>query len=109
MNTRVLKALSDEVRIEIMLFLFRTKIKDLTCGFHLIDRKVFDIIPYTELTSEGFFVFSEIHLLAEKAGLNVNEIPNYFPKREKGKSKINIGISAEFAKDALLYLIKRRS
>lgn len=87
----------------IILTLFRTKIKDLTCTFHLIKRELFDTIPYSFLRSKGFFFASELHLLAERAGLNVKEIPIYFPRREKGKSKINISVALGFGKDAILF------
>ena len=85
-----------------------TKIKDLTCTFHVINRRVFDAIPYTELRSEGFFIASELHLLAEKSGLKVIEVPIFFPRREKGKTKIDVRVAADFAKNAILFRLFRR-
>lgn len=91
-----------------ILLMFNTKIKDLTCTFHVISRRVFDVIPYTELKSEGFFIASELHLLAEKSGLKVVEVPIFFPRREKGKTKIDAGVSLDFAKNAILFWLFRR-
>ena len=92
-----------------ILIMFNTRIKDLTCTFHIIKRSVFDTIPYTSLRSEGFFIASELHLLAEKAGLKVIEFPIFFPRREKGKTKIDAGVSLDFTKNAVLFWLFRRN
>ena len=91
-----------------ILVMFNTKIKDLTCTFHVIKRTVFDTIPYTALKSKGFFIASELHLLAEKSGLKVVEVPIFFPRREKGKTKIDAGVSLDFAKNAIFFWLFRR-
>lgn len=91
-----------------ILIMFNTKIKDLTCTFHAIKRRVFDAIPYAELRSKGFFIASELHLLAEKSGLKIIEVPIFFPRREKGKTKIDAGVSLDFAKNAILFWLFRR-
>jgi dolichol-phosphate mannosyltransferase len=92
-----------------ILIMFNTKIKDLTCTFHAIDRKVFDLIPYNQLKSEGFFIASELHLLAEKSGLKVVDVPIFFPRREKGKTKISVGVAADFVKNAILMFFRRKN
>jgi dolichol-phosphate mannosyltransferase len=91
-----------------MLVLFRTKIKDPTNWFHLLKKDVFDTIPYRSLKSRGFFLASELHFLAERAGLNIKEIPIFFPKRKKGETKVNYGVAADFAKEAIQFLFRRR-
>ena len=81
--------------------LFRSKIKDLTCGFHLIQRNVFDMVPIGDLISNGFFLFSEIHLRAERENLKITEVPIFFPDRREGQSKVNLRLVFEFIREAL--------
>ena len=81
--------------------LFRSKIKDLTCGFHLIKRNVFEKVPIGDLISNGFFVFSEIHLRAERENLKITEVPTFFPDRREGQSKVNLRLVFEFIREAL--------
>ena len=86
--------------------MFRTRIKDLTNWFHAIKRNVFNTVPYYSLKSKGFFLASELHLLAEKAGLKIKEIPIYFPPRQKGQSKVSIRVGAIFFKEFMLFWIR---
>jgi len=94
------KVLSQVARFAVKL-LFRSKIKDLTCGFHLIQRNVFDIVPIGDLISNGFFLFSEIHLRTERENLKITEVPIFFQDRLEGQSKVNLGRVFEFIRDAL--------
>ena len=88
--------------------MFQTKIEDLTCTFHLIKKGVFVTIPHTSLRSKGFFIASELHLLTEKSGLKIIEAPIFFPRREKGKTKIDVNVSFDFIKNAILFWLFRR-
>ena len=81
--------------------LFESKIKDLTCGFHLIQRNVFEKVPIGDLISNGFFLFSEIHLRAERENLKITEVPIFFPDRREGQSKVNLRLVFEFIREAL--------
>ena len=94
------KVLSQAARLGLKL-LFRSKIKDLTCGFHLIQRNVFDMVPIGDLISNGFFLFSEIHLRAERENLKITEVPIFFPERREGQSKVNIRLVFEFIREAI--------
>ena len=93
-------ALSQVARLGLKL-LFRSKIKDLTCGFHLIQRNVFEKVPIGDLISNGFFLFSEIHLRAERKNLKITEVPIFFPDRREGQSKVNLRLVFEFIREAL--------
>ena len=81
--------------------LFRSKMKDLTCGFHLIRRNVFEKVPIGDLISNGFFLFSELHLRAERENLKITEGPIFFPDRREGQSKVNLRLVFEFIREAL--------
>ncbi len=94
------KALSQVARLGLKL-LFRSKLKDLTCGFHLIQRNVFEKVPIGDLISNGFFVFSEIHLRAERENLKITEVSIFFPERREGQSKVNLGLVFEFIRETI--------
>ena len=81
--------------------LFRSKIKDLTCGFHLIQRNVFEKVPIGDLISNGFFVFSEIHVRAERQNLKIKEVPIFFLDRREGQTKVNSRLVFEFILEAM--------
>ena len=92
-------ALSQVARLGLKL-LFRSKMKDLTCGFHLIRSNVFEKVPIGDLISNGFFLFSEIHLRAERENLKITEVPIFFPDRREGQSKVNLRLVFEFILEA---------
>ena len=94
------KLLSQVARLGLKL-LFRSKIKDLTCGFHLIQHNVFKKVQIGDLISNGFFLFSEMHLRAEHENLKITEVPIFFPDRREGQSKINLRLVFEFIREAL--------
>ena len=94
------KVLSQMAHLAVKL-LFRSKLKDLTCGFHLIQRNVFEKVPIGDLISNGFFLFSEIHLRAERENLKITEVPIFFPDRREGQSKVNLRLVFEFIREAL--------
>ena len=94
------KVLSQVARFAVKL-LFRSKIKDLTCGFHLIQRNVFEKVPIGDLISNGFFVFSEIHVRAERQNLKIKEVPIFFLDRREGQTKVNSRLVFEFILEAM--------
>ena len=94
------KVLSQLAHLAVKL-LFRSKLKDLTCGFHLIKRNVFEKVPIGDLISNGFFVFSEIHLRAERENLKITEVSIYFPERRERQSKVNLGLVFEFIRETI--------
>jgi hypothetical protein len=86
--------------------MFRTDIQDLTCSFHLMHRDLFDAVPPSRLRSPGFFVFAELHLLAERAGLRIEEVPCRFPKRLAGLSTIGPRQVAGFGLEAMRFWLR---
>ena len=65
--------------------LFGLKVRDIDCGFKLIDRKVVEEI--TDLESErGPFISSEFLIKAKKAGFRIVEIGVHHYPREGGKA-----------------------
>ena len=92
----------------VIMTMFNTKIKDPTCWFHVVKRDVFDVVPINRLRSKGFFLASELHFPAEKAGLKIKELPYFFPERKEGKTKISIGVSSDFAKEAIRFWLSRK-
>ena len=94
------RALSQAARLGLKL-LFRSKMKDLTCGFHLIRSNVFEKVPIGDMISNGFFLFSEVHLRAERENLKITEASIYFPDRREGQSKVNLGVVFEFIRETI--------
>lgn len=71
--------------------ILQTKISDFQCGFKGINNKIkANILPRTEDT--GFFLDTEIIILAEKAGYNVKEVPvDWVESRDEDrKSTVNV-------------------
>lgn len=65
--------------------LFGLKVRDIDCGFKLIDRKV--VKEITDLESErGPFISSEFLIKAKKAGFKIVEIGVHHYPREGGKA-----------------------
>lgn len=59
--------------------LFKIKIKDITCGFKLIKRTIFNKI---ELKSRGGFINAEILIKAKMLGYSIKEVAiSHFPRR----------------------------
>jgi len=62
--------------------LFGLKVRDIDCGFKLISKKVFKVIPKLE-SKRGAFISSELLIKARKAGFKIVEIPvTHYPRRE---------------------------
>jgi glycosyltransferase involved in cell wall biosynthesis len=76
--------------------LFGLKVKDIDCGFKLINKKVIDKIPKLE-SERGAFISSELLIKARKSGFKIVEIPvTHFP-RTKGSGtgrKLNVIIKS---------------
>lgn len=86
-----------------MRLLFRSKIRDVTCSFHLIHRRVLEKMPMGRLNSRTFFVFVQLHLLAERMGFRCSEIACHFPAREAGDSKVSLRHVLKFGVEALRF------
>ena len=61
--------------------LFGLHVKDIDCGFKLINKKVIDKIPKLE-SERGAFISSELLIKAKKYGFNIVEIPvTHYPRK----------------------------
>ena len=80
----------------LVFLLFRLRVKDIDCGFKLINKKVITSIPRLE-SSRGAFISSEFLIKARKAGFKIIEIPIHHYPRLKGQAtgaKLNVIIQS---------------
>ncbi len=69
---------------EIIVFvLFGLKVKDIDCGFKLVNKKVIDTIPKLE-SERGAFISSEFLIKAKKAGFKITEVGVHHYPRNAG-------------------------
>lgn len=86
-----------------MRVLFHSRIRDATCSFHLVHRRVIETIPLGRLSAKTFFVFAQLHLLTERIGFRCAEVGCHFPARKHGESKVSLNHILNFAKEALFF------
>jgi len=67
--------------------LFRTKVKDMQCGFKAVNQKIIKIILPNIRNNEWFFD-TEMLILAERKGYKIKEIPIFWEENNKSKVKI---------------------
>ncbi len=81
-------------------FLLRTKTKDLTSGYAMARRGIFDKIKFDGICGEYFtgFIYK-----AEKSGFKIKEIPYICLSRQRGVSKTSANLF-QFAKYCVIYL-----
>lgn len=61
--------------------LFGLHVKDIDCGFKLVNKKVLDTIPQLE-SERGAFISSEFLIKAKRAGFKIVEIPvTHYPRK----------------------------
>lgn len=80
----------------LVFLLFGLKVKDIDCGFKLINKKVITSIPRLE-SSRGAFISSEFLIKAQKAKFKIVEIPIHHYPRLKGVAtgaKLNVIIQS---------------
>jgi glycosyltransferase involved in cell wall biosynthesis len=86
--------------------LFGLKVRDIDCGFKLINKKVVDTIP--ELMAErGPFITSELLINAKKSGFKITEVGVHHFERQGGEAtgaKLNVILSG--LKDLVLLWFK---
>jgi dolichol-phosphate mannosyltransferase len=70
---------------------------DVTAGFRLWRRATLEGMPLQRVHSSGYVFQVEMTYLAHCLGYKIEEIPVYFPDRQKGKSKMSFAIQAEAA------------
>ncbi len=70
---------------------------DVTAGFRLWRREMLEGMPLQRVHSNGYVFQVEMAYLAYCLDYKIEEIPVYFPDRQKGKSKMSFAIQAEAA------------
>ena len=79
-------------------WILRLPIKDVTGGFRAWRRETLLGIPLARVKSQGYAFQVEMAYIAYAFGYRIREIPIYFAERERGDSKMSLGIQAEAAK-----------
>lgn len=80
----------------VVFLLFGLRVRDIDCGFKLINKKVIDTIAKLE-SERGAFISSEFLIKAKKAGFKIIEIPVHHYPRTKGEAtgaKLNVIIKS---------------
>lgn len=72
-------------------------IRDTTGGFRLWRRKTLAAMPLERVRSNGYIFQVEMAYVAHKLGFQMKEIPIYFAERQRGQSKMSLGIQLEAA------------
>ncbi len=70
---------------------------DVTAGFRLWRRETLEGMPFQRVHSNGYVFQVEMTYLAYCLDYKIDEIPVYFPDRQKGRSKMSFAIQAEAA------------
>lgn len=70
-------------------------ISDITGGFRCMRRGVLEKIGLEKIRSDGYAFQIEVNYRLNKYGAKVKEIPFFFLDRERGESKLSLGIAVE--------------
>ena len=70
---------------------------DVTAGYRLWKRGTLEGMPLQRVHSNGYVFQVEMTYLAHCLDYRIDEVPVYFPDRQKGKSKMSFAIQAEAA------------
>jgi len=73
----------------------RSRIRDITAGYRVYRVDVLRALPLAEIASQGYCFQIEMAWRAERAGYSVLEHPIVFVERERGSSKMHLGIVLE--------------
>ena len=71
------------------------KLRDVTGGFRAFRRKALEGLPLDGIESRGFCFQVDLARRAEDAGMRAVEVPIVFRERERGRSKMSLGIITE--------------
>jgi len=78
--------------------ILRLPILDVTGGFRAWRRDTLLGIPLNRVKSQGYAFQIEMAYITYSLGYKIKEIPIYFAERERGDSKMSLGIQIEAAK-----------
>ena len=83
-------------------------ILDVTGGFRAWKRETLLGIPLKRVKSQGYAFQVEMAYITYLSGYRINEIPIYFADRERGDSKMSLGIQIEAARRVWSILVEYR-
>jgi dolichol-phosphate mannosyltransferase len=83
-------------------------ILDVTGGFRAWRRDTLMGLPLERVKSQGYAFQVEMTYITHTLGYRIKEIPIYFAERERGDSKMSIGIQVEAAKRVWSILLEYR-
>ncbi len=86
----------------------RSRLRDLTSGFRVLDTAWFDRVDLTEVSSNGYGFQVESAWLLERAGCPIAEVPITFVERLGGRSKMSFGIIFEALRSVLVWGVRIR-
>ena len=76
-------------------FMLRSKIRDLTAGYRVFRADALRALNLTKVSSQGYCFQVELAWRVERMGMTVVEHPITFIERERGRSKMHLGIVVE--------------
>ena len=83
------------------------KIRDMTSGFRIYSEKSLNLIPYNNITSDGYSFQIEMTSIFINTNLKSMEIPITFEERRQGKSKMDFSIILEAVIKIFSIFLKR--
>ena len=88
-------------------FLIGGKIRDMTSGFRIYSEKSLNLIPYNNITSDGYSFQIEMTSIFINTNLKTMEIPITFEERRQGNSKMDFSIILEAVIKIFSIFLKR--
>lgn len=73
----------------------RSRLRDMTSGFRVIDTQWLAEVPLAELAAQGYGFQVELAWALERRGCPIAEVPISFVERRAGRSKMTLGIVFE--------------
>jgi dolichol-phosphate mannosyltransferase len=84
-------------------FMLSLSVHDITAGFRIYPVEVLKMIPFSEITSEGYCFQIEMTKLAVEKNIRINEIPITFVERTSGESKMSKKIVFEAMRNVTIW------
>jgi dolichol-phosphate mannosyltransferase len=88
--------------------ILRMPVLDVTGGFRAWRRDTLQGIPLNRVKSQGYAFQVEMAYIAYLSGFRIKETPIYFADRERGDSKMSLGIQLEAARRVWSILVEYR-
>jgi dolichol-phosphate mannosyltransferase len=88
--------------------ILRLPILDVTGGFRAWRRETLLALPLERVRSQGYAFQVEMTYITHSLGFKIKEIPIYFADRERGDSKMSLGIQIEAARRVWSILVEYR-